>query len=888
MTDFIYQYEASIRLVILFCGFCLLALWQQAKPRREVSKLMHSRCSNSITFLIINITILWILIPAATIGFTYLVNQQQLGLAYHFEMPFYSLIIISFLLLDFSSYIQHTLFHTLPILWRFHRVHHSDTDFGITTGLRFHPVELLLNTLFRLSIIVALGIPVLTIILYEIIRNLMLLFSHSNINLNKTIEPVLRWVFVTPDMHRVHHSILENETNSNFSLNLSVWDRVFNTYKSAPEAGHLNMTIGLNQFRETKCQGFRSLLMLPFSRHIKGYAINQRDNENSEELDYIKQLVNKQTLVFKEAQKTVEKKNQELHTIISHLSESEHYQQSLIENMMDGVITTDNKGFILSFNPAAEKIFGYKASEAIGKNVSMLMPDKEALQHDSHINRYTKELASNVIGINREIEGRRKNGSTFPIDITLSDTKRKNQQIFTAVFRDISTRVTAQLQLRSEKELLENILINTNDAYLTVDNDWVITYVNPVSESLLDIKPEEVIGLDLHEALPDIISMFYKILRATFSTQKEHHATALYGPTMKHLEAHACPFTEGVILSLRDTTERIKSEDKLRQAIEIETRNEEKVIHAAELTSYMKAINEHAIVSITDAAGLILQVNNKFCEVSGYTQDELLGHDHRIINSGTHPKAYFAELWATIASGKKWHGEVCNRAKDGSLYWVDSAVVPLKDQHGNIERYISVRIDITESKHREAEINKAISELAVANKKLEKISRVDGLTQIANRRCFDETLENELARQSRFNTPLTLVLCDIDFFKKYNDSYGHPEGDSCLKQVAQSISSDFSRAGDLVARYGGEEFAIILSNTDKETALTLTERMRENIEQLRIKHKGSSISENVTISIGVTTVIPDKNTTANILIKKADKALYKAKEKGRNNVQHFD
>lgn len=173
------------------------------------------------------------------------------------------------------------------------------------------------------------------------------------------------------------------------------------------------------------------------------------------------------------------------------------------------------------------------------------------------------------------------------------------------------------------------------------------------------------------------------------------------------------------------------------------------------------------------------------------------------------------------------------------------------------------------------------------NKQLEQISRTDGLTQIANRSYFDESLLNEVSKMSRASAPLALILCDIDFFKNYNDTYGHVAGDNCLKRIAQSIKSSFARTDDVVARYGGEEFAIILANVNKETALTMADVVRENVEKLRLEHNSSAVAEVVTISVGVTSLIPNKDTLVTMIIEQADKGLYAAKEKGRNNVQYF-
>lgn len=259
--------------------------------------------------------------------------------------------------------------------------------------------------------------------------------------------------------------------------------------------------------------------------------------------------------------------------------------------------------------------------------------------------------------------------------------------------------------LAAHEAQLASILENTDDAYLTIDTDWIITYANPVSMSLLDIDPEKITGHNFKDELPDMVSMFYKMLNKTFSTQTAQEATVLYEPTMKYLEAHSCPVAEGLLVNFRDITSRRLSEDKLARAKQDAIKNDEKVTAAIILASYNEAIGQHALVSVTDTVGTIIEANDKFCEITGYSKEELIGSNHSIINSGAHPKTFFAKLWSTIANGHKWHGEICNRAKNGSLYWVDSAIVPIKNIDGEIERYLSVRIDITERKYAEKELN---------------------------------------------------------------------------------------------------------------------------------------------------------------------------------------
>ena len=453
--DFIYQNESPIRLVAFLSGFTILAFWEWATPKRALSQIKLNRWLSNFSLTVCGTFVVRIIIPTAAIGVAYLVEKQHLGFANQFDIPFWIKVIVTFILLDLVIYFQHVMFHVLPVLWRFHRVHHSDLDFDVTTGLRFHPLEILLSIVIKLVAIVALGAPVLAVILFEVILNLMSMFSHSNIYLNKTFERVLRWFIVTPDMHRVHHSVLENETNSNFAFNISLWDRIFATYLAKPREGQNGMTIGLDEFRESKWQGLKGLIIMPFATGIRGYAINFRDTINTDAFSLVNMLVDEQTKSLKQAKEIAEQSNKELQTTVYRLTESENYQSLLIKNMIDGFISIDQKGIIESFNPAAENIFGYKENEVIGENVRKLMSQSEAIQHDNHLARYKEKDAHHIIGISRDVQGQRKDGSTFPMDIALNDVNIRGKQIFTAVIRDISERKEAEAKIIASKDKAE-------------------------------------------------------------------------------------------------------------------------------------------------------------------------------------------------------------------------------------------------------------------------------------------------------------------------------------------------------------------------------------------------------------------------------------------------
>jgi len=293
MIDYIYNHEAAIRLSIFLGGFLLLTFWEWYKPKRALTQNKIKRWLNNFAILICSTLLVRLLIPLAAIGVAYFVEQNQWGLLNHFNWSFELKLIAAFVLLDLSIYFQHTLFHVIPVLWRIHRVHHADLDCDVTTGLRFHPIEILLSILIKMATIAVLGAPVLAVIAFEAVLNFMSMFTHSNINLGNSFEKVLRWFIVTPDMHRVHHSTQENETNSNFGFNISLWDRMFGTYIYRPLDGQQGLAIGLDHFREPRWQNFWGMISMPFENANRGYAINYRDTKNADEIAMAKQIVDK-------------------------------------------------------------------------------------------------------------------------------------------------------------------------------------------------------------------------------------------------------------------------------------------------------------------------------------------------------------------------------------------------------------------------------------------------------------------------------------------------------------------------------------------------------------------------------------------------------------------
>lgn len=281
MEELFFQYESYIRLGSFFGLFALLALWEIASPKRQLLQLRRFRWFNNIGLIVLSNLLIRFIIPTAAVGIALHAEQEQLGFLYHLDNIPIVHFILAFILMDLSIYFQHVMFHSLPMFWRFHRVHHSDLDCDITTGVRFHPFEIVISILFKFFVIISIGAPVLAVIIFEIILNAASMFTHSNIKIPSTIERITRWFIVTPDMHRIHHSLDERETNSNFGFFISAWDRLFGTYLKQPKLGYKKMEIGLQDFREPKWQNLRWLIYLPFVSKINRYAINKRSMEDN-------------------------------------------------------------------------------------------------------------------------------------------------------------------------------------------------------------------------------------------------------------------------------------------------------------------------------------------------------------------------------------------------------------------------------------------------------------------------------------------------------------------------------------------------------------------------------------------------------------------------------
>ena len=286
----------------------------------------------------------------------------------------------------------------------------------------------------------------------------------------------------------------------------------------------------------------------------------------------------------------------------------------------------------------------------------------------------------------------------------------------------------------------------------------------------------------------------------------------------------------------------------------------------SQMKKYIKIVDENVLTSSTDLDGNITYASEAFCEISGYSKDELIGTNHRIIRHSDMKESTYKELWETITSGKTWKGEIKNKKKNGDYYWVKASISPVFDNKGKIISYTAVREDITDKKI------------------IEEISITDGLTNIYNRRYFDEIFPKIINEAKRKNELVAFVFMDIDHFKQYNDNYGHQKGDEVLINFAACLKQSLHRSSDYTFRLGGEEFAVVYQMETKEKAVEFANNLRKNIENLKIEHKYSSVSSYITASMGL--ICKNANEIViDEIYKQADDLLYQAKRSGRNQVK---
>ena len=429
--------------------------------------------------------------------------------------------------------------------------------------------------------------------------------------------------------------------------------------------------------------------------------------------------------------------------------------------------------------------------------------------------------------------------------------------------------LVSRRQLAAREGEYRSLVDNMPIGLMRLDGELRLRFASPTVEQSLGLAQEAMQGKALAEIIPaEVAQKMLPGLQRALQGERVGLDYDFVSPVQGQLYRSFTAVPEygqdkairGVLAIVQDITERTLAEQQMALAMR-------------ETGELRAALDAHAIVAMTDRRGVITKVNDKFCEISRYSREELIGSTHQIINSNWHPKSFFKEMWATIGKGNVWDGEICNRAKDGSLYWVQTTIVPLLGEDGRPQQYIAIRADITRRK--------------LAEKEARQLAYHDALTGVGNRRLMMEQLNLAAERARQMDCLGALAMIDLDHFKEINDTQGHPQGDSLLQQVALRLT-EAARPDDVVVRLGGDEFCVLfhnLGNTPKEAVANVAdigERMRNALAQpFRL---GDTVL-NVSSSIGISMI--RSGCDAGELIQRADQALYKAKEEGGGAVQFF-
>jgi diguanylate cyclase (GGDEF)-like protein/PAS domain S-box-containing protein len=411
-------------------------------------------------------------------------------------------------------------------------------------------------------------------------------------------------------------------------------------------------------------------------------------------------------------------------------------------------------------------------------------------------------------------------------------------------------------RLLSQKNELETIFETTIDGIAILDLKSNFLFVNNAYQVMSGYTKEELLGSSCIElsAKEDQEKTKKALEIALEKGYLEHfEKTCIKKDGEKlifHMSIAMMPDKQSFLITTKDVTE-IKNKERL-------------------ISSYVNLIDHNIITSSTDLTGKITYASHAFCNISGYSADELMGQNHRIIRHPDMPNEFFKEMWESLSNDITWEGEIKNLKKDGSYYWVYASISPVFNEKNKKIGYTAIRQDIT------------------SKKRIEEISITDGLTGIYNRRHFDDIFPKVINSAKRNNGLVSFLILDIDYFKQYNDTYGHQMGDEVLKKVALMIKNSLKRAGDYCFRLGGEEFGVIFEVDRQDKAITFANIIRQNIEALQIQHSKSCIGCYITASMGLICKNANQIKDQDEEYKIADKLLYEAKESGRNRVVFSD
>jgi PAS domain S-box-containing protein len=383
---------------------------------------------------------------------------------------------------------------------------------------------------------------------------------------------------------------------------------------------------------------------------------------------------------------------------------------SIINSFSDAVLSKSLEGIITSWNPAAEKIFGYTADEITGKHISVIIPPYLLKEEDTLIKKIRKGECIEHYATERI----KKDGTVINVSLTISPVKDSLGNITGAskIIRDITGQKQSKKAILNAHQEKEITLNRINDAVVSLDNDWRYTFLNDAALVTHPLGREETLGKVMWDVHPEMEgTVFWDKYHEAMHTKRVVEIESYYEPMKTWFSVKIYPADNGLTIFYRDVTKSKKAEQELSQTVK-------------EIADYKFALDEACIVAITDQKGIIRYANDNFCKISKYSKEELIGQDHQIVNSGYHPKEFRQNLWVTIAKGNIWRGEIKNRAKDGTIYWVDTTIIPFLNQLGKPYQYLAIRADITERKLVEENLKQSLKEIADYKYALEESSIV--------------------------------------------------------------------------------------------------------------------------------------------------------------------
>ena len=533
------------------------------------------------------------------------------------------------------------------------------------------------------------------------------------------------------------------------------------------------------------------------------------------------------------------------------LRQSEEKYRTLVENMQDGIfIIQDSR--LCFVNKSLAAMAGYSVEETIGMDFQRLVApeDLEIVRY-----RYAHRLAGEEVPNEYEFSLLHKDGKTrIRVHMVVGLIPFQGKIATMGTIKDITRQRHIEESLRESKEFLEKIMENAINALYVLDLEGRCTRVNRRASEMTGYSSEELIGkhfslLISPDALPEISRQFINVAVHGMTVSQYEAEIVRKDGKKRIITFSAVPLLhDGRIISIVGSAEDITDRKRVGEELR-------KLSTAVEWTA-------DSIV-ITDRNGIIEYVNPAFEATTGYTREEAIGKTPNILKSGKHGAQFYKKLWDELRAGRVFRAVFINRKKNGELFYDEHTITPIRDSRGIITHYVSTTKDITER--------------IQAEERLRELAERDPLTNIYNRRKFFDSLKEGVERAKRYGRPLSLLLFDIDHFKKVNDTYGHDRGDAVLKTLVHIVEKSI-RKTDMFARYGGEEFTLFAPETTLQGAMELAEKIRQTVETHSFDEVGR-----ITVSIGVSEF--KEGDTMDSLVRRADSALYLAKRKGRNRVE---